>query len=194
MKKTLVAAAVAVLALAAAGCGGDESPTASATDEWADGFCTAITTWTDSLGNVRDGFTSGASVPLAGWARGCRKRRPELDRHTGRGSSKDSARQTRSRARPWRDSVDDLSTTLETEVANIESAAQGASGLSGIPSAITSITASLSAMSTAFSSTLQSIESADSEDELRTALEDSPACADITSFGRSTKEGSKPWV
>jgi hypothetical protein len=78
-------------------------------------------------------------------------------------------------------SVDELSTTLESEVANIESTAQGASGLSEIPSAITSITASLSAMSTAFSSTLQTIESADANDELRTALEDSPACADITS-------------
>jgi hypothetical protein len=35
-------------------------------------------------------------------------------------------------------------------------------------------------MSTAFASTLQAIESADVDDELQTALEASPACADIT--------------
>ncbi len=180
MRKTLVAAAVAALALSAAGCGGDESPTASATDEWAEGFCTAITTWTDSLGNVRDGFTSGASSLSQDGL--------EDAANDVQSSTETLVDDLRGLGRPETESgeavessVDELSTTLESEVANIESTAQGASGLSEIPSAITSITASLSAMSTAFSSTLQSIESADADDELRTALEDSPACADITS-------------
>ena len=179
MKKTLVAAAVAALALAAAGCGGDESPTASATDEWADGFCTAITTWTDSLQSVTDQFSSASALSQDGL---------EDAANDVQSSTETLVDDLRGLGRPETESgdavessVDELSTTLESEVANIESAAQGASGLTEIPGAITSITASLAAMSTAFSSTLQTIESADADAELRTALEDSPACADITS-------------
>ena len=178
MKKTLVAAAVAALALAAAGCGGDESPTASATDEWADGFCTAITTWTDSLQSVTDEFSSASALSQDGL---------ENAANDVQSSTETLVDDLRGLGRPETESgdavessVDELSTTLESEVANIESAAQGASGLTEIPGAITSITASLAAMSTAFSSTLQTIESADADAELRTALEDSPACADIT--------------
>ena len=179
MTKTLMAAAVVALALIAAGCGGDESPAASATDEWADGFCTAITTWTDSLQSVTDEFSSGSALSKEGL---------ENAANDVQSSTETLVDDLRGLGRPETESgeavetsVDELSTTLETEVANIESAAQEASGLTEIPSAITSITASLSAMSTAFSSTLQTIESADTENELRTALEDSPACSDITS-------------
>ena len=178
MKKTLVAAAVAALALAAAGCGGDESPTASATDEWADGFCTAITTWTDSLQSVTDEFSSASALSQDGL---------ENAANDVQSATETLVDDLRGLGRPETESgdavessVDELSTTLESEVANIESAAQGASGLTEIPGAITSITASLAAMSTAFSSTLQTIESADADAELRTALEDSPACANIT--------------
>jgi methyl-accepting chemotaxis protein len=78
-------------------------------------------------------------------------------------------------------SIDSLSTTLETEAANIEEAVQGISGITGIPSAVTTITTSLSAMGTAFSTTLNTIDGADVGDELQTALEDSPECADISS-------------
>src|SRR3989304_2585649 len=63
MTKILLATSVAALALLAAGCGGsDESTSASPTDEWADGFCTAITTWTDSLTSVTDQFNSPSSL------------------------------------------------------------------------------------------------------------------------------------
>jgi hypothetical protein len=78
-------------------------------------------------------------------------------------------------------SIDELSTTLQGEVANIEGTVNDASGLTGIPKALASVTASLSAMDTAFTSTLQTIESEDAKGELQTALQDSPACADISS-------------
>ena len=91
-----------------------------------------------------------------------------------------SARRRRSRVKRVQDSLDELSTTLENEVADIESAADGVAGLTGLPSAISSITTSLAAMGTAFASTLQALESADVKGELQTALEDSPACANIS--------------
>jgi len=180
MTKTLLVTAVAVLALVAAGCGGsDESSSASPTDEWADGFCTAITTWTDSLQSVTDQFSSPSSLSTSALEDAANdvKNSTEtlVDDLRGLGAPDTESGQA------VKDSIDELSTTLESDVADIESAADGVSGLTGLPSAITSITTSLSAMSTAFASTLQTLESADAKGELQTALEDSPACADISS-------------
>jgi len=180
MTKTLLATVVAALALLAAGCGGsDESSSASPTDEWADGFCTAITTWTDSLQSVTDQFSSPSSLSTSAFEDAASDIKSStqtlVDDLKGLGTPDTESGQA------VKDSVDELSTTLESEVADIESAVDGVSGLTGLPSAISSITTSLSAMGTAFASTLQSLESADVKGELQTALEDSPACAEISS-------------
>ncbi len=74
-----------------------------------------------------------------------------------------------------------MSTTLDTETAQIQETAQGVTGITDLPSAITKISASLSALGTAFSDTLQTIENADTKGELQSALDDSPDCADISS-------------
>lgn len=179
MRKTLLASAVVALALVAAGCGGgDESSSTSPADEWAGGFCSALTTWTDSLKSVTEQFASPSSLTQDGLTDAA---------NDVKSSTKSLVDDLRGLGPPDTDSgeavktsVDELSTTLENEVAKIEDAAQGVSGLTDLPGAITSITASLSAMGSAFASTLQAIESADVQGELRTALEDSPACAGIS--------------
>jgi hypothetical protein len=177
MTRKLLASGIAALALLAAGCGGDES-SASPTEEWAEGFCTAITTWTDSLRSTTEQFSNASSL--------------SSEALTDAGNDVKSSTETlvddlRALGPPETESgeevqtsIDELSTTLESEVAKIETAVEDASGLAELPSAISAITTSLSAMATAFSTTLQTIESADAQGELKTALEDSPTCADIT--------------
>lgn len=180
MTKTLIASAVAALALVAAGCGGsDESSSASPADEWADGFCTAITTWTDSVKGVTDQFTDLSSFSQDGL---------ETAATDVKGATEDLVDDLQGLGAPdtesgqdVKDSIDELTSTLESEVGTIEDTAQGVSDLTAIPGAITSITSSLTAMGTAFSSTFQAVEDADVEGELQTAFEDSPACADISS-------------
>ena len=179
MTKRLLTTAVAALALVAAGCGGsDESSSASPTDEWAEGFCTAITTWTDSLKSVTEQFASPSSLTQDGLTDAANDVKSSTDTLVddlrGLGAPDTESGQA------VKTSIDELSTTLESEVSKIESAVDGASGLTELPSAISSITTSLSAMGSAFASTLQAIESADVKRELQTALEDSPACADIS--------------
>jgi hypothetical protein len=177
MTRKLLASGIAALALLAAGCGGDES-SASPTEEWAEGFCTAITTWTDSLRSTTEQFSNASSL--------------SSEALTDAGNDVKSSTETlvddlRALGPPETESgeevqtsIDELSTTLESEVAKIETAVEDASGLAELPNAISAITTSLSAMATAFSTTLQTIESADAQGELKTALEDSPTCADIT--------------
>jgi hypothetical protein len=154
------------------------SPSASPTDEWADGFCTAITTWTDSLTSVREQFTSPSSLSkeaLEGAASDIKGSTDELvsDLRALGAPDTESGEEIKS-------SLDELSNTLESEVANVEGAVDDVSGLTGIPGALTSVSTSLSAMGTAFASTLEAVGNADVDGELQTALEDSPACADIT--------------
>jgi hypothetical protein len=179
MTKTLLATAVAVLALLAAGCGGSDEPSsASPTDEWAEGFCTAITTWTDSFQSVTEQFSSPSSLSTSAFEDAANEVKSSTETLVadlrGLGAPDTESGQA------VKDSIDELSTTLESEVADIQSAADGVSGLTELPSALSSITTSLSAMGTAFASTLQALESADAKGELQTALEDSPACADIS--------------
>ncbi len=174
-------AAAAVLAVAAAGCGGsDESSSeATPTSEWADGFCTAITTWTDSLTSVKDQFTDLSSFSEEGLRSAADDVRSATDTLVedlkGLGApDTESGEEVKS-------SLDDLSSTLETESDAIQTTVDETSGITELPGAAKDILASLSAMSTAFSSTLDTIENADAKGELEDALEASPACDDLTS-------------
>src|SRR5262249_32658113 len=60
------AATVAVAGIAAAGCGGGGDESSSTTEtkpvvEWADGFCTDVTTWKDQLTKIGQDFLASPS-------------------------------------------------------------------------------------------------------------------------------------
>jgi hypothetical protein len=167
---------VASLAAVAAGCGGSDEE-ADPTAAWASGFCTAVTTWTDSLQDVLSQFSDTSSLSEDGLeeaANDARSSTEQLvdDLEALGAPDTESGEEVRS-------SLDTLSSTLESEVAEIESTVEGISGITGLPSAISTVFASLTAMGTAASATLQAIDSADVGGELQTALEDSPECAGI---------------
>jgi hypothetical protein len=179
MTKPLIASIVAALALVAAGCGGsDQSSSASPTDEWATGFCTAVTTWTDSLQSVTSQFTDLSSFSQNGIEQAAGDVKSATDLLVS--DLQDLGAPDTESGQAVKDSIDQFASTLDTEVATIDDTAQGVSGLTDIPAAATSIKASLDTMHTAFSSTLQTIDSADAKQELQTAMEDSPACANIS--------------
>ena len=178
MTRKLLASGTAALALVAAGCGGSDESSASPTEEWADSFCTAITTWKDSLTSVTEQFSSPSSLTSEALTNAANDAKSSTDTFVDELRALGPPETESGEA--VKSSVDELSNTVESEVAKIESAAEGVSGLADLPSAISSITTSLTAMSSALSSTVQTAESADASGELRTALEDSPACANIT--------------
>jgi len=178
MTRKLLASGTAVLALVAAGCGGDES-SSSPTEKWANSFCTAITTWKDSLTSVTEQFSSPSSLTSETLTDAANDAKSSTDTFVDELRALGPPETESGEA--VKSSIDELSNTVESEVAKIESTAESVSGLADLPSAITSITTSISAMSSALSSTVQTAESADVDGELRTALEDTPACADISS-------------
>jgi uncharacterized phage infection (PIP) family protein YhgE len=178
MTRKLLASGTAALALVAAGCGGGDESSSSPTEEWADSFCTAITTWKDSLTSVTEQFSSPSSLTSEALTDAANDAKSSTDTFVDELRALGPPETESGEA--VKSSIDELSNTVESEVAKIESAAEGVSGLADLPSAITSITTSISAMSSALSSTVQTAESADVSGELRTALEDTPACADIS--------------
>lgn len=172
-----VTAVLSALVLVAAGCGGSDDE-ADPTAAWASGFCSAITSWTDSLQEVTSSFTDTSNLSEDGL---------QSAADTVRTSTEDLVDELRGLGAPETDggdeirtSLDSLSETLEAEAGEIESAVEGVSNLTDLPAAISSVSSSLSAMGSAFAAALQSIGDADVEGELQSALEDSPECAGIT--------------
>ena len=180
MRRTWTAALIVVaLAGVAAGCGGSSDAQTDPTAAWASGFCSAITTWTDDLQSITQQFTDTSNLSQDGLASAAEDARTSTDQLVS--SLKDLGAPETDSGQEVKSALDTLSTTLDAETAQIQETAQGVTGITDLPSAITKISASLTALGTAFSDTLQTIDNADTKGELKTALEDSPDCADISS-------------
>jgi phage-related protein len=180
MRRTWTAALIVVaLAGVAAGCGGSSDEQTDPTAAWASGFCSAVTTWTDDLRSITQQFTDTSNLSQDGLASAAEDARTSTDQLVS--SLKDLGAPDTDSGQEVKSALDTLSTTLDAETAQIQETAQGVTGITDLPSAITKISTSLSALGTAFSDTLQTIETADTKGELKTALEDSPDCADISS-------------
>jgi hypothetical protein len=182
-KRILVAATVAVAALLAAGCGSssdsatsDTSPTAT----WADGLCSAITTWTSSISSVgetlkggdlsKDSLTSAVDDVKSA----TETFTSDLD---GLGKPDTEAGQQAKEA------VDQLSTDLKADMTTIQDAVDGASGLSGLIAAAPGIVTTLGTMGTQASSTISSLQSLDAKGELESAFKDAPSCSELAGSG-----------
>jgi methyl-accepting chemotaxis protein len=159
------------LALVAAGCGGgDDGPEASATDEWAESFCTAVSTWRTELDQIVEGVspTSESIEQAVEDASDATDSFLDELRDLG-GPDTESGDEIES-------AVDAFSDTVETEKASVEEAVEDVDDLSGIAGAASAVSTSVSTMAAALQTAIQTIENADVEGEVRTALENTPAC------------------
>lgn len=179
-RRALLGSFVAALALVGASCGGDDEPSASeaSASEWADGFCTAVTTWTSELEEIGDAFRdpstlSTDAVKQAARDAGAATEQFVTDVRALGAPDTEAGEQVQ-------DSVDELADMVEQQKSEIEEAVEDASGLTGLTAAIASVGTALSSMATAFQSTLETLEAADASGELEQALEDSEACDELT--------------
>jgi hypothetical protein len=173
----VLALLVATLALAAVGCGGDDEAETSATAEWADGFCTAVSAWTDELERIGDGLTSSLSSDALEQAADDVSTATDSFVEEVRGLG---APDTES-GDAIQDSIETLADTVEEEKAKIEEAVEGASGITGAAEAVSALGTSLSTMALAFQAMFESLENADVDGELEAAFEDSTPCDAIAS-------------
>ncbi len=180
-KRALFAATVVGAALLAAGCGGssdsgDSSTDASPAAEWADGLCTAISTWTTSISSIGDSITAGglSKDSLTGAVDDAKSATETFTSDIeGLGKPDTEAGQQA------KESVDQLATDLKSEVATIDEALDGASGVAGILAAVPVISSALGTMGTEVTSTLSELEGLDAKGELESAFEGSSSCNDL---------------
>jgi methyl-accepting chemotaxis protein len=175
-----VVASVASLALVAAGCGGgdDSSSSAAPAEEWADSFCSALTTWTDDLEEAAEPLTDLSSLSEES------VRQAAADARAATETLTDSMRSLGAPDTTSGDqvetAVEDLAAELESGAQEIEDAVADVSSVADLPAAVGTVTTTLSELGRDVGSALQTIGDADASDELETAFEDADSCAELT--------------
>lgn len=192
-KRTLtfaLAAFVASFALVAASCGGDDESSSQTTTgsteasagasggEWADSFCSALTTWKDDLEQAAEPLADLSSLSEESIQQAADDARTATA--TLADSLKGLGRPDTSSGDQVRGSVQDLAAELENGANEIETAVEGVSSAADIPSAVGTITTTLTRIDTEVDGAVQTIEDADASGELKTAFDDADSCQELT--------------
>jgi methyl-accepting chemotaxis protein len=161
----------------AAGCGGDDDSGSSATTDWANGVCEAISTWGDSVESTGESLRSGATN-----ADDLREAVDEFEQAT-----RTFVDDLRKLGKPdteagdkAQEEIEQLADDVDENVSKMKDAAEEASGASGILEAATTISGTLSTMGQQLSSTFAELEQLDAEGELDQAFRDADACDELS--------------
>ena len=174
-KLALVALGLSSL-LVAAGCGGSSSKESSA-EEWAGGLCSALTTWTSSVKSSANSLKGNPSEDGLKSATGDIKSASD----TLVSDLKDLGKPDTKAGQDAKDAVDQLSSEVEDDVQEMQSAVDNVSGVQGVLTASSSVSATLYKMGNQINSAASKLESADPGGELKQAFQNAPACKDLTS-------------
>ena len=159
-----------VLALAAmpavAGCGGDEE---NASEQWAGGVCSELSTWVTGIEEVVTSLTTNAlsldKEAVQAATEDVKGATDELvDGLADLGSPETEA------GGQARSELDELGTQLRQQVDEVEQAAEAGS------LSLVAVTSALSAAASSVTSTFESLQSLDGGEELRDGFEDAAAC------------------
>ncbi len=162
----------------AAGCGGSKKP--DTTTEWANGLCTAVTTWKSSVTAaaepLKNGNLSKSSIQNAG---------NELQDATNTFVStvKKLGKPDTQAGAQAQQSANQLSDEIHAGTQKISAAAKGVSGVSDALSAVSVATSTLATMSSEISSTFTTLQGLDPKGELKTAFDQADACKTLRSSG-----------
>ena len=175
-RRALVAATVAAAALLAAGCGSSSSSDTTPTATWADGLCSAITTWTSSIKAIGDTVKGGdvskdTLTSAVDQAKSATKTFTDDLDNLGKPDT-EAGQQAK-------ESVDQLSTDLSADMTKVQDAVDGASGVSGIVSAVSVISSTLVTAGNQVSSTISGLQSLDAKGELESAFKQSSSCTTL---------------
>jgi len=164
----------------AAGCGGDSGSSGStSTAEWADGLCSAITTWTSAISSATNSLKGTPTADGLKSAAGDVESATEtfVDDVKGLGKPDTEAGQKA------KESLDKLADNVNEEAGKIKDAADGASGASGVLAAASTLSTTLATIGQQLASTFQELEQLDAKGELESAFKDAEACKPLQNSG-----------
>jgi len=172
--RALGAVLVAVVALLAAGCGKNDQPS---TSEWADGLCSAITTWQSSITSIVTSLQSGGLTKdsLTSAFDDAKDATNTLT------SSLDDLGKPDSEAgQQAQDAVNQLSSEISDDIKTIQDAVDNASGVSGALNAAQVTKDTITKAGSQVSSTVTTLQGVGAQDEFKTAFADSSSCQKLT--------------
>jgi hypothetical protein len=148
------------------------------TTEWANGVCSAITTWKTSIKSSSDSLKGGnlSQDSLKTTAGDITSATETLE-----SDLKDLGKPNTQAGQQAQDSIDQLSSELKTDTDAIKSAANGISGVSTVRPAVATIRTTVTTMRNQVSSTVTSLKQLDPKGELGTAFQQSSACTQLSS-------------
>jgi hypothetical protein len=162
--------AVALAALALAGCAGDDGDSSS-TAEWAGSFCTAAATWTDEVDQITSTVSASPTVEsLRGAVDDLKAATDEL------------VGEVRGLGAPDVEGAEEIEAAIDafTETAEAKNEAVDEAVQDATTESVAQALAALGELTSAFQTMLQAFEDADAGGELETAFEDAPACNQLT--------------
>jgi hypothetical protein len=173
--KLVCSALVLSVGLVVAGCSKSSKPTT--TEAWADGLCSAITTWQGSISSAADSIKAGnvsksALQSSAGNVKSATDTFASSVKKLGKPPTKAGAQAQQS--------VEALSGQLQDSAESIQTTVSGASGLTGVLGAVTSVSATLLTVGNDVRTTYNSLQQLDPSGELKTAFNQAPACKSLT--------------
>ncbi len=168
--------AAAAVALAAAGCGSSSSDTTSA-QTWANGVCSAFSTWETSLKGLQTTVTSG----------GLSKDSLNTAASDAKDATQTLAKSLKKLGKPdtqagqqAQDDMSQLSTELNASAQTISDAMNNASGAAGVLTAVSTISATLVTMGKDVSTAVTNLQKLDPKGELETAFKQASSCKTLT--------------
>ena len=179
MPKTRIALAVALTAAIAAlsaGCG--SSSEQSATEKWADGFCSAIVTWRDDLTSIGTDLKSGG-VPTKATLQTAAQQAEDSTQTLG-DSLKSLGKPDTQAGTDVQAAVQQLQGDISGGAASIKTTTADITGLSQALTAVSSVSATLATMASQVSATVTTITQLDPKGELDDAFSQSSACQSLT--------------
>jgi methyl-accepting chemotaxis protein len=164
----------------ATGCGGDDGGGSSSTTEWADGVCSAITTWSESVTSTADSLRGGnlSEDELRSAVNDFESATSDfVDDLKGLGEPDTEA------GAKAKESLDQFSANVEENVSTMKTAVDDVSDASEVVEAVTTVSATLSTMGQQLSSTFAELKQLDAGGELERAFSEADSCDELESGG-----------
>jgi len=171
------AAVVLAAALAfAAGCGGSGDKTSSA-EQWANGFCEAVTTWQNDLTSIANNLKQKQSSLTKSDVTSSVDEAKSSTQTLGK-SLKDLGKPDTDAGQQAQDEVAQLSDSLSKSVDTVQKAVDDASGagVAGVLNAVSVASGTLVTMGKEVSSTVSQLEQLDAQGEMKQAFQKASSC------------------
>ncbi len=173
--KLALAALLVVLAVLAGGCGKSKPPSAA---DWANGVCSAVSAWTTSLADATDTLKNG-NVTKQSVQSAANDAKDATDKLTK--DLKKLGKPNTTAGAQAQETVDQLSTEIQSGMATIQDAVKNLSSATGALTGVTTVSTTLTTLQSDITSAYRTLSKLDPGGELQQAFQQAPACASFRS-------------